>query len=135
MKIKTTKELNLPELLQHLMDNEELRGLYYAPTPLRGGVRVSKSGEVLVENVWADDTFTVEVEEELTEDTVIQGLADVFFDPLVGGPNVEYHTDCIKNIKQDAMETYSLAIFYKDTLVWSRDSGIPESGVLEVDTE
>ena len=147
MKIKTKKKMRLDELIEY-KKNGTKRDIYEVFKCDDGLFEVRMSGSCLdyvrrngfghqneLPNMPFHTLFTVEVEEELTEETVIRGLADVFFDPLVGGPNVEFHIDCIKNIKQDAMETYSLAIFYKDTLVWSRESGIPEDGVLEVDTD
>lgn len=137
MKIKTTKKMNLPELLQHLMDNEELRGLFYSPTPLRGGVRVSKSGEVLVENVWADDTFTVEVEEIVTPATRFDELTEYIYDSNDDhhftaehkGANISLIIDC------ETHQFKTQAIYCKDTLIWTKEHGIPESGIVEVNND
>ena len=131
MKIKTKQKLNLPELIQHIMDNEELRGLYYASTPLMGGVTVSKSGQVLVENVWADDTFTVEVCEELTKHYEFPKILEI-----------TDKNSSIENLNMSIHEAISpvSSEFYimkdgKLHLIWTREHGIPESGVLEVDDE
>lgn len=134
MRIKTTKQMRLDELIKYVWENELKADnkLLRFVSQVDSVVEVDMSGQVRVYGQhYGNELFTVEVEEKLTEDTLIQDLADVFFDPLVGGPNVEYHTDCIKNIKQDGIETYSLAIFYKDTLIWSKDTGIPAEGVIE----
>ena len=133
MKIKTKQKLNLPELIQYVWENEVYPCRYV--NNFNGEVVFNDIGKFMTDESFISPSsyFTVEDEEELTEDTVINGLADVFYDPLVDGINVEFYADCIKNIKQDAMETYSVAIFYKDTLVWTKEHGIPESGVLEVE--
>lgn len=137
MKIKAVKKLNLLELIQYIIDNEELRGLHYAPTQLGGGVKVSKSGEVLVENIWADDTFAVEVEEELTEDTEFGTLWELYYDTIDKKPEtwVHFQTSVSKILDENSKEidNITLAIYYGSTLIWSKDTGIPSDGVLEVD--
>ncbi|MGL4008893.1 hypothetical protein [Staphylococcus nepalensis] len=81
MKIKTKKQLNLPQLIEWGFNNPELAKskLYltkehdeyspYVQFSVDGyGVRTSQS----INN---EDTFTVEIEEEITEDTEISILA------------------------------------------------------------
>ena len=66
MKIKTKKQLNLPQLLEWAWDNpKSSRNKRYAE----------------IENSYCygrNDLFTVEVEEEITEDTVIPKLMTTF---------------------------------------------------------
>ena len=137
MRIKTKKKLKLPELIQHIMDNEELRDMYYYPTPLRGIVKVSKSGDFLIEGVYSDDTFTVEVEEELTEEIVFDELVFVYGDyehRLLSGSMVRKSIQNILEYKTPIYKIYAL-VDRSLVLIWSAESGIPEKGVLEVDTE
>lgn len=80
MKIKTKKQMNLPQLIEWGFNNPELveGKLYltkehdkyspYVQFSVDGyGVRTSQS-------ISKDDTFTVEIEEEITEDTVLPRL-------------------------------------------------------------
>ncbi|MEJ7220634.1 hypothetical protein [Staphylococcus gallinarum] len=83
MKIKTKKQLNLPQLIEWGFDNPELakgrayriddenaRLAPYVSFPADGmGVRVPCT-------ITYDNTFTVEVEEEITEDTVLPTLIE-----------------------------------------------------------
>ncbi|KFE41952.1 hypothetical protein [Staphylococcus agnetis] len=76
VKIKTKREMTLPELIQWGWKNGEEHRIFYG----------SKDGEfcfhddswVTIETaVEPGETFTVEVEEEITEDTVIPMLIEV----------------------------------------------------------
>lgn len=84
MKIKTKKQLNFPQLIEWAFENPELAKskLYltkehdeyspYVQFSVDGyGVRTSQS-------ISKDDTFTVEVEEEITEDTVFEYLINMY---------------------------------------------------------
>ncbi|QOY77918.1 hypothetical protein IRZ54_12180 [Staphylococcus aureus] len=92
MKIKVKKEMNLTELIQWAWENPELvRGKNFYPQ--------GKSNETYVyfhlydgrkclinDFISTDDTFVVEVEEEITEDTVFDRLFEVY-EFLEGGYN------------------------------------------------
>lgn len=76
VKIKTKREMTLPELIQWSWDNGEEHRIFYG----------SKDGEVCFNNdswvtietaVEPEDTFTVEVEEEIDENTAIPRLLEV----------------------------------------------------------
>ncbi|HDH1230956.1 TPA: hypothetical protein PIM06_000239 [Staphylococcus aureus] len=84
MKIKIEKEMNLPELIQWAWDNPELasgRNFYsqtksdinFACFSLYDGRNCITKGFIS-----ADDTFEVEVEEEITEETKFDRLFEVF---------------------------------------------------------
>ena len=79
MKIKTTKQLNLPQLIEWAQDNieeatkkvyrvneNEVLGNHVRFTEVYSDLEVRLHGYIPF-----DTTFTVEVEEEITEDTVI----------------------------------------------------------------
>ncbi|HEA0014670.1 TPA: hypothetical protein RU524_002468 [Staphylococcus aureus] len=84
MKIKVKKEMKLTELIQWAWENPELvRGKIFYPQ--------GKSNETYVhfnlydgrkclinDFISTDDTFVVEVEEEITEDTVFDRLFEVY---------------------------------------------------------
>lgn len=77
--MKMKKELNLIELIQYVWDNNiEGRGF-----KTESGLEVyfTEYGKVSVDPfVSKDDVFTVEVEEEITEDTHLSGLVAIFID-------------------------------------------------------
>ena len=79
MKIVTKKQLNLPQFIAWAVDNH-ITGSFYANNRVNAkrirfefGRIVSSHGELR-----SYDTFTVEVEEEITEDTVIPKLLTTF---------------------------------------------------------
>ncbi|MDW4184691.1 hypothetical protein QI078_10490 [Staphylococcus saprophyticus] len=129
MKIKTKKQLNLPQLIEWGFNNPELvKGkLYltkehdeyspYVQFSVDGyGVRTSQS----INN---KDTFTVEVEEEITEDTKVSKLA-------------HYSTYGFKGTKNstsinDVKDKISLAFYIMNsdrtmTLIWTKENGLVE---------
>lgn len=70
MKIKTKKEMNLPELIEWGFKQEELPPLFYGSK--EGSlVQFTPGGWVNITAIEPTDTFTVEIEEQITEDTVI----------------------------------------------------------------
>lgn len=79
MKIKTKKQLNLPQLIEWGFEND-VTGAMFSDDRVEAkrirfevGILVSIHGDMNKE-----DTFTVEVEEEITEDTVIPKLMTTF---------------------------------------------------------
>ncbi|HGO1638831.1 TPA: hypothetical protein ACK0EV_002379 [Staphylococcus aureus] len=86
MKIKVKKEMNLPELIQWAWKNPELVAgkrfhaeykydEYYVFFPLHDGRKC-----LISDFISADDTFAVEYEEEVTEETVIPKLVKMYED-------------------------------------------------------
>lgn len=73
MKIKTKKQLNLPQLIEYAWDNDVRDRVFKTPKDKRGvfyEVSFSEEGTFYADDeLRHDDLFTIEVEEELTEDT------------------------------------------------------------------
>lgn len=72
MKIKTKKQLNLPQLIEYAWDNGIKGKTFYARETGMENVHFNTSGRAEFSSVHqfsSDDYFTVEVEEEITEDT------------------------------------------------------------------
>ncbi|PCF70719.1 hypothetical protein B4W72_12030 [Staphylococcus delphini] len=77
MKIKTRKEMNLHELIKWAWEND-----------VKGKTFISKRGKKVkfysegpfnvLEPIWPHDVFTVEVEEEITEKTIIPNLLETY---------------------------------------------------------
>lgn len=73
VKIKTKKTMNLPQLIEWAWEND-IWSRQFCISTRTGNKQVSfgKMNEVTaVHNITEDDLFTVEVEEEIDEDTVI----------------------------------------------------------------
>ncbi|WP_462419988.1 hypothetical protein [Salinicoccus sp. Marseille-QA3877] len=154
MKIKTVKKMNLPELIQYVWENDfSVRGFMVFRSDCDNfEVRVSTH---MLDYVWdktskfsgvpRHTTFTVSTEKELTEETEFEELWEVYYNK--GRSDVDSYTDgkvnavtstSVSQILQENSidyENVTLAIFRKDTLIWSKDTGIPEHGMVEVEVE
>jgi len=144
MKFRTTKEFNLAEMIQHIMENEELKGQNYSPRKQEGRVKISYSGDVYVVDICADDTFIVEVEEEVTEETNLTFSEDFTLIGLIRrNEEADYGMGkwslsaeskvSISGIK-DIYDLQSLHKVNGDgslTLLYTEEHGIPVDGVLE----
>lgn len=78
MKIKTTKTMNLPQLIEHIVETSYECNKYIADNAKSSVYVGSIKGVVVEGTIFPTDTFTVEVEEEITEDTEIQEMLLVF---------------------------------------------------------
>lgn len=128
MKIKTKKQLNLPQLIEwgfnnpeltkgrlYNIDDEEARFAPYVSFPPDGtGVRVPCT-------ITHDDTFTVEVEEEITEDTKFRHI--VFIDDC--DLSASYENNSINDIKYGKDKEFHAYIDGKFKLIW-RDGKLVE---------
>ncbi len=81
--IKTKKEMNLPELIEWGFGNDIKNAVYNTKNGL--SVNFSFDGKAVIGYAFSkEDTFTVEVEEEITEDTVIHKLIELSDKGLLG---------------------------------------------------
>lgn len=120
MKINSKKQMNLPQLIEWGFNNPNLvKGKLfltkehdeyspYVQFSVDGyGVRTSQS-------ISNDDTFTVEVEEEITEDTVIPKM-------LLRGRYTGYYEieDCkLRGFNENLLQAYILNDDLTMTLIW-----------------
>ncbi|WP_210146190.1 hypothetical protein [Staphylococcus sp. GDY8P31P] len=128
MKIKTKKQLNLPQLIEWGFNNPELveGKLYltkehdeYSPY-----VRFSADGYGVRtgQSISNDDLFTVEVEEEITEDTEIKHL--VYIDD---NNDIEVLSNfTIRELKGNDFKEYHAYIDGEFKLIWTREKGLVE---------
>ena len=120
--IKRKVEMNLPQFIAWAVDNK-IRSKTYRSL---GGAEIefSEGDVVRVYRTDSDDTFTVEVEEEITEDTVfdnlieINELIDFKKEGLLGGVRL-YKNSSINQVENDKSVAYyimndDLAL----TLIW-----------------
>ena len=143
MKIKQKKQLNLPQLIEWAQDNieEAIKKVYRVNENevMDGHVRFTEVYSDLEVRLHGyipfDTTFTVEVEEEITEDTVIPKALNVFKNTTNRIKNDEEshirRNVSIKEIKEnsgDYIENDRLYIMNDDltmTLIW-RDGKLVE---------
>lgn len=85
MKIKTKKQLNLPQLIEWLLNSKY--SSYIAFSNMGNYVQLEEYGALSFsdEKFYPEETFTVEVEEEITEDTVIPKLMTTFRKTCLNG--------------------------------------------------
>lgn len=134
MKIKTKKQLNLPQLIEWLLKSGYRN--YTANSNMGNIVTLSRYGAIQFSlgTFFPEETFTVEVEEEITEDMKLDFLLDHFINPYgqhyVGDI---HHNRSINDVleENDEMEiaTNSIHLFDKETkefkLIW-RDGKLVE---------
>lgn len=139
MKIKTKKQLNLPQLIEWAMEND-IKVRVFESNPNFDGVTYrlgfDKGGDLYFEESLAPTLlFTVEVEEEITEDTKIPQIIGVLQHIISKGKVAGMHYDksvneIIKGNYNNASEyeTSTLHILNDDgthTLIW-RDGKLVE---------
>lgn len=75
MKIRNKKQMNLPQLIEWLLNSKY--SSYIAFSNMGNHVQLEEYGALSFSNgkFYPEETFTVEVEEEITEDTEISILA------------------------------------------------------------
>lgn len=116
--IKTTKELNTLELLQHVKDGKVAGGRYHSSA--QRVVHANKNGFFLGSNQIGiqsyEDTFTVEIEEPITKATVFETLVEIQKD---GQVNLWFDTNIVTFRNAGTSKFYAL-IKGRLELVWER---------------
>ncbi len=76
--IKTKKEMNLPELIEWLWKSK--KSVYKVTSNMNSVVKLEPYGLITFSSgdFYPEETFTVEIEEEITEETVIPKLLTTF---------------------------------------------------------
>lgn len=132
MKIKTVKKLNLHELIEYVWENGIDNENYYSNL----GNRVSVGVQTLLwmnSIIGRNDTFTVEVKEDLTEETELSGVttfirkSNGIFPVYTASASIRECLDSLTDVENEPLK-----IFNGITEIWNKDTGIPESGALEV---
>lgn len=125
MKIKTTKTMNLPKLIEWAMANDVRVRKFRS----KNGYCVcfDRNGFIYFDNsriIPLDQTFTVEVEEEITEDTEIEGLVEM------GSGNhgaTFFQCDVSSINEQKDFDSKAFYILNDDltlTLIWTSEKGM-----------
>ncbi|WP_204181906.1 hypothetical protein [Staphylococcus sp. GDY8P152P] len=126
MKIKTKKQLNLPQLIEWAMDNEIKDRMFLTESAYCVGF--DKHGFIYFNSTNCmplDQLFTVEVEEEITEDTVIPKMVEIYLDRERDFDFADVHLNqSINKVKDDYEFGCKSLTFHKmnddgtHTLIW-----------------
>lgn len=119
-KIKRKVEMTLPELIEWAWENEVSDKAFYSNLD-GGSVYFDKIQNLSIEHEIAiNETFTVEIEEEITEDTVFPVLVKVIENVVKGIKVISFYNASINSSKSQN-ETLSYHILNNDgtmTLIW-----------------
>ena len=114
VKIKRKVEMTLPELIDWAWKNDVKEKAFYSNLD-GGSVYFDMVQTVSVEHsIGKDETFTVEVEEELTEDTKIPEMLEIFQDNY----GKQWFGNSIEQVKDDLSREFWLKDGDTMTLIW-----------------
>ncbi|MDU0383842.1 hypothetical protein [Staphylococcus pseudintermedius] len=124
MKIKVKKEMNLLELIEYIKKNEIADKVFF-DNKGKGKVMVGDDRHLYMTDLNLTDTFTVEVEEVITEETEIPVLVELFMSGL-GEIIHTYHRtsigeamgEVVKGVGTLPKAFYILNDDYTMTLIW-----------------
>lgn len=131
VKIKQKKTMNLPQLIEHIWANN-LRHKWKDSDNTSAYVQVYDDGQLVVDKCTKDSVFTVEVEEEITEDTKLEKVVEVYIDDDFGSRATAWKEKSIKDIlatNQDDTRTKTIHLINDDStlpLIWTHDKGLVE---------
>ena len=132
VKIKQKKTMNLPQLIEWLLKSGHRN--YIANSDMGNTVTLSRGGAIQFSfgTFFPEETFTVEVEEEITEDTVIDNLIEINElidfrkEGLLGGVRL-YKNSSINQVENDkSVAYYIMNDDLEMTLIWKRKEGLVE---------
>ena len=114
VKIKRKVEMTLPELIEWAWKNDVKEKAFYSNID-GGSVYFDMVQTVSVEHsIGKDETFTVEVEEELTEGTKIPEMLEIFQD----NDGTQWFGNSIEQVKDDFSREFWLKDGDTMTLIW-----------------
>lgn len=114
VKIKKKVEMTLPELIEWAWKNGVKEKAFYSNID-RGSVYFDMVQTVSIEySIVVDETFTVEVEEEVTEETKIPEMLEIF----VNDGGVKRVEKSINELKDDFSKEFWLKDGNTMTLIW-----------------
>lgn len=124
MKIKVKKEMNLLELIEYIKKNEIADKVFF-DNKGKGKVVVGDDRHLYMTDLNLTDTFTVEVEEVITEETEIPVLVELFMSDYGLIIHTYYRTsireaigEVVKGVDALPKAFYILNDDYTMTLIW-----------------
>lgn len=141
VRIKIKKQMRLDEMIKAVRNGEAEPAYYESEedSNVYVGFDVEDKSFHSGVTIPLEHTFTISTEEDLTKDTEFDKLHKVYYNPFedcVFTKVLENTT--IRNITENiavmpnSAKLWPLAVYYKDTLIWSKEHGIPTEGVIEV---
>ena len=128
--IKRKVEMNLPQLIEWLLGSGKSECIVISN--MNNIVQLEPYGVIRFsqEKFYPEETFTVEVEEEITEDTVIDNLIEINElidfkkEGLLGGVRL-YKNSSINQVENDkSVAYYIMNDDLEMTLIWKRKEGL-----------
>ena len=106
MKIKRKVEMNLSQLIEWLLNSKY--SSYIAFSNMGNYVQLEEYGGLSFsdEKFYPEETFTVEVEEEVNGETILDRLYEVYFDGL------KHDTNMFTNTTTNSLITSKTALIY-----------------------
>lgn len=120
MKIKTNKQLNLPQLIEYIFANN-LKHKWKDSDNTGGYIHVYDDGKISVDKCTVDSIFTVEVEEEIDEDTTLDHIVEI----NTHGEHLIWNNSRIASIIDYESEEFHAYINGEFKLIW-RDGTLVE---------
>ncbi|MDK9859257.1 hypothetical protein P1A29_02225 [Staphylococcus equorum] len=120
MKIKTKKQLNLPQLIEWAMENEIkdrmfLSGCYCVGFDRHGYIYFNSGLTIPL-----DRTFTVEVEEEIDEDTEFEHLIEVTKEEF----HIKWSDSSVAGQMMPVSKEFHAYIDGEFKLIWKHEKGL-----------
>ncbi|MEK4168404.1 hypothetical protein NST64_03330 [Staphylococcus sp. FSL W8-1268] len=113
VKIKRKVEMTLPELIEWAWKNG-VKGKVF-PSSRLGQIKIDHDGNIgSIGWIFENETFTVEVEEEITEETEIPEMLEVFQD----NDGTQWFGNSIEQVKDDFSKEFWLKDENTMTLIW-----------------
>ncbi|MDW4244787.1 hypothetical protein QI219_03405 [Staphylococcus saprophyticus] len=121
MKIKTKKQLNLPQLIEWLLKSGHRD--YITSSDMGNTVTLSRGGAIQfsIGTFFPEETFTVEVEETVTEKTEFELLIEI----TDGYPNCLWEEASVEDWKDEDSKEFHAYIDGEFKLIW-RDGKLVE---------
>lgn len=127
VKIKQKKQLNLPQLIEWLLKSGYRN--YTANSNMGNIVTLSRYGAIQFSlgTFFPEETFTIEVEEEITLDTVFEEILLI----VNNGLGIEVYSnysinDVLSNNEGYYEETVMLILKPDPEVIWTREKGLVE---------
>ena len=122
VKIKQKKTMNLPQLIEWLLKSGHRN--YIANSDMGNTVTLSRGGAIQFSfgTFFPEETFTVEVKEEITEDTEFELMIEI----VDGVPNCLWEEASVKDWKDESSKEFHAYIDGEFKLIWTRENGMVE---------
>ena len=122
MKIKRKVEMNLSQLIEWLLKSGYRN--YTANSNMGNTVTLSRYGAIQFSlgTFFPEETFTIEVEEEITEDTEFKRLVYIDDDD----DTVAFSNFTIRELKDNGVKEFHAYIDGEFKLIWTHEKGLVE---------